>query len=91
MVLIAGIAYAAKSLTAGGAIEAFFMGIIILWATGFSGFFLFFLFFISCTIVGKISKSARSSFIGKEVAERRGTHGISCRSWQTDSWLSSRL
>lgn len=72
MVLIAGIAYAAKSLTAGGAIEAFFMGIIILWATGFSGFFLFFLFFISCTIVGKISKSARSSFIGKEVAEKKG-------------------
>ncbi|MBR6086100.1 MAG: DUF92 domain-containing protein [Spirochaetales bacterium] len=72
MLLIAGIAYAAKSLTAAGAVEAFFMGNIILWTTGFSGFLLFFLFFISCTIVGKISKSIRSSSLAKEVAEKKG-------------------
>ena len=72
MLLIAGIAYVAKSLTAAGAVEAFFMGNIILWTTGFSGFFLFFLFFISCTIVGKISKEIRSNSLFKEVAEKKG-------------------
>ena len=72
MLLVAGIAYAARSLTAAGAAEAFFMGNIILWSMRFSGFFLFFLFFISCTIVGKISKSIRSSSSGREVAEKKG-------------------
>lgn len=72
MLLIAGIAYVAKSLTAAGAVEAFFMGNIILWTTGFSGFFLFFLFFISCTIMGKISKEIRSNSLFKEVAEKKG-------------------
>ena len=72
MLLIAGIAFAVRSLTAAGAVEAFFMGNIILWSTGFSGFFLFFLFFISCTVVGKVSKSIRSSVLGREVAEKKG-------------------
>ena len=72
MLLIAGISYVAKSLTAAGAVEAFFMGNIILWTTGFSGFFLFFLFFISCTIAGLVSKSIRTSSLANEVAEKKG-------------------
>ena len=72
MILIAGIAYAARSLTPGGAVGAVFMGIMILWTTHFSGFFLFFLFFISCTVVGKISKAIRSSSKVNEVREKKG-------------------
>ncbi len=72
MALIAFIAYSLKSLTIGGAVSAFFMGLIILWTLGFAGFFLFFLFFISCTIVGKISKKIKSGYNGGEVAEKKG-------------------
>ncbi len=72
MALIAFIAYSAKSLTLGGAVSAFFMGLIILWSLGFAGFFLFFLFFISCTVVGKISKKVRSGYDSREVAEKKG-------------------
>ena len=72
MIMIAGIAYAARTLTLGGAIGAVFMGIMILWTTHFSGFFLFFLFFISCTVVGKISKAIRSSSNANEVREKKG-------------------
>lgn len=72
MALIAFVAYSMKSLTVGGAVSAFFMGLIILWTLGFAGFFLFFLFFISCTVVGKISKSIRSGYSSKEVAEKKG-------------------
>ena len=71
MGVIALIAYAAKSLTGGGAIGAFFMGLVILWTLGSAGFLLLFLFFISCTVVGKISKKIRSSQRG-EVAEKKG-------------------
>ena len=72
MALIAFVAYSMKSLSVGGAVSAFFMGLIILWTLGFAGFFLFFLFFISCTVVGKISKSIRSGYSSKEVAEKKG-------------------
>ena len=72
MALIAFVAYSMKSLTVGGAVSAFFMGLIILWTLGFAGFFLFFLFFISCTVVGKISKSIRSGYSSREVAEKKG-------------------
>jgi len=72
MTLIAFIAYKAKSLTIGGAVGAFIMGFIILWATSFSGFFLFLLFFVSCTLVGKISKRIRFTTLDKEVAEKKG-------------------
>ena len=71
MGVIALIAYAAKSLTGGGAIGAFFMGLVILWSLGSAGFLLLLLFFISCTVVGKISKKLRSSQKG-EVAEKKG-------------------
>ena len=71
MGVIALVAYAAKSLTAGGAVAAFFMGIINLWTLGSAGFMLLFLFFFSCTVVGKISKKIRSSQKG-EVAEKKG-------------------
>lgn len=72
LTLIAVIAYKAKSLTLGGAIGAFFMGFIILWATSFSGFFLFLLFFVSCTVIGRISKAIREVENIKEVMEKKG-------------------
>lgn len=72
LTLIAFIAYKAKSLTLGGAIGAFFMGFIILWATSFSGFFLFLLFFVSCTVIGRISKAIREVENIKEVMEKKG-------------------
>lgn len=72
MALIAFIAYSLKSLTLGGAVSAFFMGLIILWTLGFAGFLLFFLFFISCTAVGKISKAVREVENVREVMEKKG-------------------
>ena len=71
MGVIALIAYATKSLSTGGAIGAFFMGLVILWSLGSAGFLLLFLFFISCTVVGKISKKIMPSQKG-EVAEKKG-------------------
>lgn len=70
MVLFAIVAYCAKSLNLSGAIAAFFLGVIVLWCTGFGGFFLLLLFFVSCTVIGKISKSIR-----KNRALRQGFSG----------------
>jgi uncharacterized protein (TIGR00297 family) len=63
-------AYLARTLTAGGALCAFVMGVTVFWTTRAEGFLLFMLFFLSCNVVGKISKRLRK---GKtEIAEKKG-------------------
>ena len=72
MAVIAVLAYAARSLDAGGATGAFAMGTIVLWTTRFEGFLLFLLFFISCNVVGKLSKRIRARMEETEIKEKKG-------------------
>ena len=66
-------AYAAKGLTAGGALCAFVMATTIFWTARSAGFLLFMLFFFSCTAIGKVSKKIRSDWKGKEIMEKKGS------------------
>lgn len=73
VLVIALSAYAAKGLTAGGALCAFVMGTTILWTSRSAGFLLFMLFFFSCTVIGRISKKIRTGEKGKEIMEKKGS------------------